>query len=165
MLIKRLVIALEGIAESLKLFVKDFELEDESNLILTIGDIKMNPQLATNQQAPYVVNHLDGSPLKTGNTIRVSSSDPTGASLVPDAAPLAGLGTGFVVGGTSLQTGLKITADELDSTGAVIDTTSVLIDIVAATVPPGSNLSLTLGVAVTKPPVATAANFANPFGR
>ena len=137
-----------------------------SNLSLTlgnlnkIGELKMaNVQVGSNQKVPYVVNHVDGSPLKAGNTIRVSSSDPNGASIVPDPQALAGLGTGFVVGGVNLQVGLKITADELDANGVVVDTTSVLIDVIAAVV---GNLSLTLGSPVT---AARVLSFANPFGR
>ena len=121
-----------------------------------------NLKLASNQKVPFVVNHVDGSQLKVGNSIRVSSPDPTGATVVPDPAPLVGLATGFVVGGTNLQTGLNIVADEIDSTGAVVDSTSIAIDIVAAGA--ATNLVLTLGTPVPQGP-KTATSFANPFGR
>jgi hypothetical protein len=163
---KFIIKTLKLIAEMIEELVEHLEIP-ESNLKLEI-DINMNSQLATNQKAPYVVNHLDGSPLKVGNSIRLTSSDNNGASIAPDAVPLAGLGTGFVVGGAAVQTGLKITADELDATGNVVDTTAVVIDIVSPVVvpPPPSNLSLTLGVPVPAgPKVATSPNFTNPFGR
>lgn len=133
-----------------------------SNLNLKIGENKMaNLQLGINQRVPYVVNHQDGTPLKQGNTVRVLSSDVNGASIEPDATPLAGIGTGFVVAGPNVQVGLNITAQELDANGVVIDSAFVTIDIVAAST---SNLSLTLGTPVAKSPLGTS-KFASPFGR
>ena len=160
----RLCDSLEDIADAIKSLANAISKPKGSNLIITLKGGIM--QLATDQKVPYVVAHLDGIPLKIGNSIAVTSSDINGATIVPDATPMAGsLASGFVVAGTALQTGLKITANELDTTGAVVDTTSTSVDIVAATPPPPppppkSNLPVSLGVPVPK----TATNFANPLG-
>ena len=114
----------------------------------------MNQQLSSTGQRPYLVTHIDGTPLKTGNSIQLVPVDPGGASIAQDvAAQPNSIASGNVKGGANVQTGLRVDVKELDSNGNVVDSTFFLLDITAGTGGTGgaTNLAVLLGDEVPQP--------------
>lgn len=93
-------------------------------------------QLQDNFKVPYSIIELDADNNPTGgggDTCTVTSADTASVTVVPDATPVAGaIASGFLVGGTKLQTGVVITATPVHADGTpVAPPTTVLIDVVA----------------------------------
>lgn len=110
-----------------------------------------NFQLQDVQQVPYTLLAVDkdGNPatLPAGGSIAVSSSDPTIASVVPDAAPAAGsIASGVIVGQSKLGT-VQINAAVTNSDGSAGPTGAVSIDVVSG---PAATIQLNLGTAVSQ---------------
>ncbi len=110
-----------------------------------------NFQLGDTEKVPYALTELDAdsnpaTPQAT-DTISIVSSDTTSITVVPDATPVAGsVASGFLVGGTKLQTGVNVTATVTHADGTSL-TVSDLIDIVGGT---ASSISLGLGAPVSQ---------------
>lgn len=108
-----------------------------------------NLQLQDVQKVPYTLTATDAdgnpAPLEAGASIAVSSSDPTMATVVPDATPAAGsIASGFVVGQAKLGT-VQINAAVTNPDGSAGPTGAVSIDIVAG---PAAKIAMGLGVPV-----------------
>ena len=124
-----------------------------------------NFQLGDNQKVSYQVMGLDSnsapaSKLPAGDLLAVVSSDLASMTVVPDATPVAGsLGSGFIFGGSKLQTGVILTASANKADGS--DDTAVahavqLFDIISG---PGSggiaaSLNFVFGTPVLQAPGA-----------
>jgi len=110
-----------------------------------------NFQLGDTEKVSYALTELDADSNPAtpapGDTITVVSSDTASATVVPDATPAAGsVASGFILGGTKLQTGVTITATVTHTDGttlSVVDT----IDIVGGK---ASSISLGLGAPVSQ---------------
>ena len=110
-----------------------------------------NFQLGDTEKTPYALTELDADSNPAtpdpADVISIVSSDPASATVVPDATPAAGsVASGFIVGGTKLQTGVTITATVTHADGtslSVVDT----IDVVGGK---ASSLSLGLGAPVAQ---------------
>ena len=97
-----------------------------------------NFQLQDNFKVPYSIIELDKDNNPTGgsgDTCTVTSSAPSSVSVVPDTTPAAGsIASGFLVGGSTLGTGIVITATPSHADGTpVAPPSTVLIDVVAGT--------------------------------
>ena len=110
-----------------------------------------NFQLQDNFKVPYSVIAVDkdNNPavLAPGQTVSVVSDSPTSLSVVPDATPVAGsIASGFLVGGTTLKTGVNVTFSLLNADGSSAGTPVVdAIDVVAGA---AASTSVTLGTPI-----------------
>jgi hypothetical protein len=111
-----------------------------------------NFQLGDTEKVPYSLIELDAdsnpATPEPGDTITIVSSDTASLAVVPDPTPAAGtVASGFLVGGSKLQTGVTVTATVSHADGSpslsVVDT----IDIVGGK---ASSLSLGLGAPVAQ---------------
>ena len=104
--------------------------------------------LSSLQKVPYMVTHVDGTPLKAGNTIAVESSDVGSLSVAPDAAPLANsLASGFLSGEAKTTAVVRVTVSEKDAAGNVVDSTFFSVEVTAV---PVTNLQVAIGAPVPK---------------
>jgi hypothetical protein len=110
-----------------------------------------NFQLGDTEKVSYALTELDAdsnpASAQPGDTVAIVSSDTASATVVPDAAPVAGsVASGFIVGGKKLQTGVTITATVTHADGTSL-TVADTIDIVGGK---ASSLSLGLGAPVSQ---------------
>lgn len=108
-------------------------------------------QLQDVQKVPYsvVAVDADGNPaaLATGATIAVASSDPTIATVVPDASPAAGtIASGFVVGQSKLGT-VQISVAVTNADGTPGPTGTAPVQVVAGA---AATIQVNLGAAVSQ---------------
>ena len=111
-----------------------------------------NFQLGDTEKAPYTVTELDADSNPAtpapGDVITVTSSDTASITVVPDATPVAGsMASGFIVGGSKLQTGVTLTASVTHGDGTPGLTTTDLVDVVGGA---ASSLSFGLGAPVSQ---------------
>lgn len=110
-----------------------------------------NFQLQDVQKVAYSLAAVDadGLPatLPSGASVAVSSSDPTIATVVPDATPAAGsIASGFVVAQAKLGT-VQINAAVTNADGSAGPTGAVSIDVVSG---PAASISFSLGTPVSQ---------------
>lgn len=110
-----------------------------------------NLQLQDVQKVPYAIQAVDadGNPaaLAAGSTLAVASSDPTMATVVPDATPAAGsVASGFIVGQSKLGT-VQINVQETKADGTAGLSGAVSIDIVSG---PAAQLVIAPGTPVAQ---------------
>ncbi len=110
-----------------------------------------NFQLGDTEKAPYALTELDAdsnpATANPADVISITSSDTASATIVPDATPAAGsVASGFVLGGSKLQTGVVITATVTHPDGTAL-TVADTIDIVGGA---ASSISLGLGAPVAQ---------------
>lgn len=114
-----------------------------------------NTQLGTTQKMPYFVAALDNNgnaaPLAPGDTVDVTSSDTSSATIVPDSVPAVGfVASGMVFGQSNAQVGVVITATANKADGSVDIATAGIIDVVSEVPPPSTatSMNLTFGTPV-----------------
>jgi hypothetical protein len=110
-----------------------------------------NFQLQDVQKVPYQIVALDAdlnpTSLAAGDTVAVSSSDTTEATVVEDATPVAGsVASGFIVGQSKLGT-VQINVAVTHGDGSAGPTGSVSIDIVAGA---AATIAVNLGTPVSQ---------------
>lgn len=110
-----------------------------------------NFPLGDTQKVAYSLTELDADNNPTdgvaGDVIAVTSSDTASATIVPDATPAVGtVGSGFIVGGSKLQTGVVVTASVTHADGTSFLATDT-IDIVAGA---ATQLAISLGAPVAQ---------------
>jgi hypothetical protein len=121
-----------------------------------------NFQLGDTEQVPYQLTALDADSnpavAQPGDVTTVVSSAPASISVVPDATPAVGtIASGQLVGGSTLATGVSITATVTHTDGTSATVTD-LIDVVGGE---ATSLSISLGTPTQQPaPAGTTANAA-----
>ena len=110
--------------------------------------------LLDNQKVPYQIIGDDaagfpGAQLPAGASLAVSSSDPTIASVVPDAAPAPGtIASGYVVAATPAKLGqVQISAAVTNADGSAGPTGSVSVNVSAGSL---STIVMNLGTPVSQ---------------
>ena len=112
-----------------------------------------NFQLGDTEKVPYALTELDAdsnpATPQAGDVITIVSSDTASITVVPDATPVAGsVASGFLVGGSKLQTGVQVTATVTHAApGSTPLTVTDLIDVVGGT---ASSISIGLGAPVSQ---------------
>lgn len=110
-----------------------------------------NFQLEDTEKVAYALTELDAdsnpATADPADVISITSSDTASATVVPDASATAGsVASGFILGGSKLQTGVVITATVTHSDGTSL-TVSDTLDIVGGK---ASSISLGLGAPVSQ---------------
>lgn len=105
----------------------------------------MNYPLGDTQKVPYSITEIDADKQPTqgvaSDVISATSSDADSLTVVQDATPAAGtVASGFLVGGSKLQTGVVFTVTVTHADGTSLTATD-LIDII-----PGAATSLSIGL-------------------
>ncbi len=110
-----------------------------------------NFQLQDSQKVPYQLTAVDadGLPasLPAGASVAVSTADPTLATVVPDATPVAGsIASGFIVAQPKIGT-VQINAAVTNADGSAGPTGAVAVDIVSG---PAASIAFNLGAPVAQ---------------
>ena len=110
-----------------------------------------NTQLGDTEKVAYYLTELDADSNPAlpspGDSVSITSSAPGSISVVPDATPAANtVASGFLVGGTTLATGVVITFTVTHADGTTLTTTDTL-DLVGGA---ASSLAVGLGTPVAQ---------------
>lgn len=130
--------------------------------ILIGGKVATQPFVLQDiQEVPYQINAVDadGNPttnIPAGATAAVTSSDPTIASVVPDATPAAGsIASGVIVGQSKLGS-VTITEQVSDASGnALFPASTAVVQVVASN---ATGAAIAFGAPVNQPSAAAPAS-------